>query len=107
MRASRATAAAALVFTLLVLLFLTGRPIATDDAWWHLAFGEMFLAEGLWPVADPMLHTSGERAPIQHEWLFQVALHGLERATGFQGLRVAHVLAVAGTPAGSPGRRRR
>jgi hypothetical protein len=57
--------------------------------------GRLYASEGLWPASDPLLHTS-DRAPVPHEWLFQVALHYGQEATGFQGLRVAHALAVAG-----------
>jgi hypothetical protein len=75
---------------------LAGGPIKTADFWFHAKMGEVYLAEGPWPGADPLLHTAHERAPVQHEWLFGVAVHLLERAIGFPGLRVVHALAVAG-----------
>lgn len=57
--------------------------------------GEAYVAMGPWLEADPTLHTaSGPPAPAA--WLFDVALHGVERMGGFQGLRVAHALAVIG-----------
>jgi hypothetical protein len=83
------------VLTLLMVL-LAGRPLATDDLWFHLKMGEVYGTETLWPEADPMLHTAGDRRPVQHEWLFGVTVFGLERAVGLQGLRVVHVLAVLG-----------
>jgi hypothetical protein len=43
-----------------------------------------------------MLHTAHDDAPVQHEWLFGVAVHGAETLLGHQGLRVLHVLAVLG-----------
>jgi hypothetical protein len=58
--------------------------------------GEVYASETLWPEADPMLHTAGDRRPVQHEWLFGVAVFGLERAVGLQGLRVVHLIAVLG-----------
>ena len=57
--------------------------------------GEVYWLEGLWPAADPMLHTALPEAPIQHEWLFGVSVYALERALGFYGLRVVHTIAVA------------
>jgi hypothetical protein len=79
----------------LLLLALVGRPLATDDTWWHLVMGALYAGGDLWPRQDPMLHTTVLRAPVPHEWLFQVALHGLREAFGFAGLRIAHTAAVA------------
>jgi len=81
---------------MMMLLPLVGRPLATDDLWFHLKMGEVYATETLWPEADPMLFTAGDRRPVQHEWLFGVAAFGLERAIGLQGLRVVHVIAVLG-----------
>ncbi len=81
---------------LLLLVPLVGRPVATDDLWFHLKMGEVYGTETLWPDADPMLHTAGDRRPVQHEWLFGVAAFGLERAIGLQGLRIVHLIAVLG-----------
>ena len=77
-------------------LYGAGGPLKTPDAWFHLKMGEVYLTEGLWPDADPLLHTAHENAPVQHEWLFGVVLHGLHRMVGFHGLRVVHALIVAG-----------
>jgi hypothetical protein len=79
-----------------LLLLLVGRPVATDDLWFHLKMGEVYGTETLWPEADPMLYTAGERRPVQHEWLFGVVSFGIERAIGLQGLRILHVIAVSG-----------
>jgi hypothetical protein len=78
------------------LLALVGRPLATDDTWWHLAMGALYSAEGLAPQADPLLFTTGARVPVPHEWLFQVTLHHVKGLAGFAGLRVVHLAAVAG-----------
>ncbi|MGI9592077.1 MAG: hypothetical protein ACR2P8_11965, partial [Myxococcota bacterium] len=78
------------------MLWLTGRPIATDDLWWHLALGEAYAEHGLALAEDPLFHTAPDQPTVPHEWLFQVAVHGLHRGLGFQGLRVVHVLLVAG-----------
>ena len=79
--------------------YLAAAPILTDDLWFHLKAGETYAREGPWPAADPMLHTAHEAAPVQHEWLFGVAVHALASAVGLQGLRVVHLLAVLGIAA--------
>ncbi|MDJ0852816.1 MAG: hypothetical protein QNK04_30980 [Myxococcota bacterium] len=76
-----------------LLLVVSGRPLFTDDAWWHLALGGFYASQGPVLAEDPLLHTA-VGAPAPAAWLFDVALFAVERSTGFQGLRVAHVLAV-------------
>lgn len=79
------------------LLYLCGRPLATSDLWWHLAMGEVYATQGPWPAGgDPLLFTAHADAPVQHEWLFGVAVYAVEKALGYQGLRALHVLLVAG-----------
>ena len=90
----------ALLVLAIPLLALVGRPLATDDTWWHLAMGALYSGEGLAPREDPMLFTTGARAPVPHEWLFQVALHHAKGLAGFAGLRVLHSAAVAAILAG-------
>jgi len=89
-------AVAGLLLAVGVLVYLVGRPLATDDVWWHLALGEVYAERGPWVEADPLLHTTRDRPTIPHEWLFQVALHGALGQLGFHGLRFLHVLAVVG-----------
>jgi len=86
----------ALLVLTVPLLALVGRPLATDDTWWHLAMGALYSAEGLTPQKDPLLFTTGARDPVPHEWLFQVALHHVKGLAGFVGLRVVHGATVAG-----------
>lgn len=89
-------AAGALAYVAFPLLRLCGGPIGTADAWWHLKMGEVYATQGPWPDGDPLLHTAHADAPVQHEWAFDVALHGVDRHFGLEGVRVVHVLAVAG-----------
>jgi hypothetical protein len=91
-----AAAAGALLVLAAYVLILAGGPIATDDAWWHLAMGRVYAHVGPWPDGDPLLHTAHADAPVQHEWLFGVLLFGIESAGGFAALRAAHALAVMG-----------
>lgn len=92
----RIVAGLALVWIVALNLHLAGAPTFTNDFWFHLKMGEVYAHEGLWPEGDPMLHTAHADAPVQHEWLFGVAIYAWERAFGFQGIRVLHFLAVAG-----------
>jgi len=80
---------------LLVVFYLVGRPLGTDDLWFHLKMGETY-ARDLWPASDPMLFTSGPIRPVQHSWLFGVIVYEAARVVGLRGLRVLHVLTVAG-----------
>lgn len=95
-RLADALAGVSLLLVLIVLLALVGRPLATDDLWWHLKLGEVYASQGPWVPEDPLYHTTQDRPTVPHEWLYQVGVHWLERGVGFQGLRVAHVLTVAG-----------
>ena len=87
--------ATALAVLVVMVLLLCGAPIYTEDFWWHLKAGEMYATEGPWPAADWMLFTARPEAPIQHEWLFGVGVHLLERLIGFQGLRGVHAVLAA------------
>jgi hypothetical protein len=87
--------ATALAMLVLMALLLAGAPLYTEDLWWHLKAGEMYVTEGPWPESDWMLHTASDDAPIQHEWLFGVSVFALERLLGFHGLRIVHAAAVA------------
>lgn len=87
--------ATALGVLVAMLLLIAGAPLYTDDLWWHLKAGEMYATEGPWPSGDWMLHTARDDAPVQHEWLFGVSMHALERALGFHGLRVVHAALAA------------
>ena len=76
-------------------LVLVGRPLGTDDFWWHLAFGRAHLAMGPVLAVDPLLHTA-ELPPSNGAWLFQIVAYTADRVVGFHGLRLFHVLGVAG-----------
>ncbi|MBW2269264.1 MAG: hypothetical protein JRH16_11880 [Deltaproteobacteria bacterium] len=94
-RAADALALTALLCAAALLLAIAGRPLATDDTWWHLKLGQAYAERGPIVAEDPLLHTAPGQATVPHEWLFQVLLHGVERAAGFAGLRLLHVGLVA------------
>lgn len=85
--------AAALAVVGLVVV-AAGQPLFSEDTWWHLGMGEEYATSGPWLDQDPFLHTApGPPAPAA--WLADLALYGVERAAGFQGLRVVGALWVA------------
>ncbi len=76
------------------LLAVAGRPIFTDDLWWHLAHGRAYANAGPWLREDPLLFTApGPPAPAA--WLSDLLFYDLHLLFGFTGLRVVHVLLVA------------
>jgi hypothetical protein len=101
-RAQVIVAALAVLAVLAPLLVMAAAPTRTYDLWFHLAAGRAYATEGPWPASDPMLHTAHEDAPVQHEWLFGVALHALQTTFGFAGLRVVHALALLGAAVLAP-----
>jgi hypothetical protein len=79
-----------------LVLFASARPIDTNDFWWHAKLGWAFSTQGLRLEADPLVHTARPGPPPNSSWLFDVAVYQLQRGIGFMGLRVVHLLAVAG-----------
>ncbi|MCP4039956.1 MAG: hypothetical protein GY733_23625 [bacterium] len=75
-------------------LIAVAQPLFAEDTWWHLSMGRAYASAGVWLEADPVLFTA-EGPPAPAAWLSSLALHAVERAVGFQGLRVAHVAIVA------------
>ena len=45
-----------------LLLFAALGPLATDDLWWHLRLGHVYLEAGPWLTADPRLHNAHKPA---------------------------------------------
>ena len=83
--------AAALVVGLV--LIAVAQPLFTEDMWWHLSMGRAYAAAGPWLEADPNLFTA-TGPPSPAAWLSSLALHGVERFAGFQGLRITHLVLV-------------
>lgn len=81
---------------LLVVLAASSSETWSDaDLWGHVRFGDLMLASGAIPRADPYSFTS-DRPWTNHEWLAEVILAGAYRAAGPAGL-IALRLAVLGT----------
>lgn len=71
-------------------------PIFESDLFWHLAAGRWMLEHGAIPRVDPFRFTSGGAAWVDHEWLFQVVVHGVERVAGLDGLIALRAAALGG-----------
>jgi hypothetical protein len=71
-------------------------PIFESDLFWHLAAGRWMLEHGAIPRVDPFRFTSGGAPWVDHEWLFQVVVHAVERAAGLDGLIALRAAALGG-----------
>src|SRR5262249_61776713 len=69
--------------------------LSTDGPWWPLAPGRPCAGGGRGLPRAPLLFPAGG-PPEPAAWLFDLSLHALGRAGGFEGLRLAHATAVAG-----------
>ena len=79
-------------YVLLTLAYTLFQPLRTDDTFWHLKIGEILWMEKTFPQNDPLLFTSSGFSPLYHEWLFQVALYGIEKTFGLYSLRFFHLI---------------
>lgn len=73
--------------------------IKAYDLFWHLASGRWIVGHGRLPRSDPFRFTSDGAPWVDHEWLFQVVVFGLERAVGLAGLVGVRSLAAVGLAA--------
>lgn len=89
-------AASSLVTLVALALYCIGRPIFTDDFWWHVALGGYYSAEGPLLAFDPLLFAS-EGPPDPASWLFDLVLFGVGQIGGFTLLRCFHVGLVVAT----------
>ncbi|MCX7963060.1 MAG: hypothetical protein N2644_01060 [Candidatus Sumerlaea chitinivorans] len=84
------------VALLAILWFLTIRPIADPDCWFHMALGRYVVEHGQIPKTDLFSHTAVGREWISSGWLASVLMHLLFSRFGPAGLvgMVFTVLAV-------------
>lgn len=71
-------------------------PIFDGDIFWHLASGRWIVEHGTVPRVDPFRFSAGSLPWVDHEWLFQVVVHAVERTAGLDGLVVVRAGALAG-----------
>ena len=90
-RVALAVAALGLAVAAADLLLIGGGPVATEDAFWHVATGRVLWAEGGRPAGDPFAFTSGDRPWPLHEWSFHLLAAGADALAGTTGLRLLGV----------------
>ncbi len=78
---------------LLVGLFaLTARNVTDPDVWWHLETGQYIVEHHTVPRTDPFSYTRSGEPWVAHEWLTDLFLYQLLRATGFGGLIIVFAM---------------
>ena len=88
-----------LVFFVIVLnqlLVGPGRGLADSDYFWHLAAGEVIVANGGLLSTDVFSYTFEGLPWVMHEWLFELALYLVYSSWGEQAIAVGVALLLAG-----------
>ena len=67
------------------------RPALDPDLGWHLRTGELILASGKIPTADPYSFTVAGAPWVEHEWLWQVAAAWIRAELGIMGRSASRV----------------
>jgi hypothetical protein len=70
------------------LLALAARNVTDPDVWWHLKTGQYITEHKSIPHTDPFSYTRAGESWVAHEWLSEVLMYSLLRATGWGGLIV-------------------
>lgn len=84
-----------LAFVFMVVIFmLAARPIADPDFWWHLRTGQFIWETRTIPHADIFSTAFHGREWVAHEWLSEVLMYGINRASGYGGLVVCFALLI-------------
>gem|GEM_PF-622234 len=74
------------VLLLIVIVFLTVRPISDPDCWFHMALGRYVLEHGVIPRTDVFSHTAAGREWISSGWASSVLLQWIFSHWGPPGL---------------------
>lgn len=85
-----------LLATHLILLGLS--PIGSEDTWWHLKEGELYLTTMSLPDQDPFAFTTEGREWIHYSWAADILFYVVFRGAGLNGLvlfRLALLCAIA------------
>ena len=95
-RMTRLTTQRTFLAVLFLGLFTMAARNATDpDLWWHLKTGEYIAAHKNVPHTDPFSYTRAGEPWVAHEWLTELLLYQLQRATGFTGLILIFAAVIA------------
>lgn len=89
------SARALLVFVFLLLIFtVAARQIIDPDFWWHLKTGQLLVETRSLPHTDIYSVQFFGKEWITHEWLAEILIYLVYRASGFGGLIVTFALLI-------------
>jgi hypothetical protein len=80
-------------FFVFVLFAIRGNIILDPDFGWHLRMGELVLKQGI-PQTDPFSYTMSSFPFVDHEWLANIGMYGLNIYFGKLGLSIIFSLLV-------------
>src|SRR5438093_12111114 len=60
--------------------------VTSPDYFWHLRTGELIVRTGHPPFHDAFSFTAAGKNWLDHEWLSQVLMYGLQETLGYAGL---------------------
>ena len=83
------------VILALGLFTMTIRGVSDPDVWWHLRTGELIVQQHHVPHTDPFSFTRSGQPWTNHEWLSDVIIYSVYRATGFGGLMLFFGIVIA------------
>lgn len=61
-------------------------PISSEDTWWHLKEGEVYVTSRSLPTQDPFAFTTAGRQWIHYSWAADILFYLVYRAAGLNGL---------------------
>lgn len=68
------------------LILLAFFPISSEDTWWHLKEGELYVTSRSLPSEDPFAYTTVGRQWIHYSWAADILFYLVYRAVGLDGL---------------------
>jgi len=78
-----------------VACFLATTKITSSDTWVHLSLGRWIAQRWRVPTRNVLSYTQPNRPTIDHQWLFQLSVYGVERAVGLRGAVAVKAVVVA------------
>ena len=79
------------------LVAMAARNVTDPDVWWHLRTGQLIAQTHALARNDPFSFTRFGQPWVNHEWLSDLVLYGLYRATGWVGLIIIFAALTAST----------
>lgn len=67
-------------------------PISSEDTWWHLKQGELYVTTRSLPAQDPFAFTTMGRQWIHYSWIADIFFYLIFRAAGLQSLVLFRLL---------------